>query len=192
MLRFQPAAVLVCAASLFAAAPASAQVSYMPAVIAATVGNVVSQQRCYPVADALKARWLPVFDANVQAYADASAAGDGKALRKLWSRQRGGGEMAADGTLRDSDTLFRLSGGGSGPAPKVERVKAVVEGGNGGARGIWKATKDGAPDSFYAVDFQRSFGGAWQIWRVRRYDSAEAAPVLPDSFCDRSEMAALW
>jgi hypothetical protein len=188
-------ALAAAAASLAAAAatPAWAQMDFTATVIGATVGNMASRKQvaCIPDTSALIPAWGPKLDRVVSEYIGASARGDARTMRKLFSKAADGGEWVSDGVIRARNDL----GGNGAPdagAPIVTRVSLVFGGDTWTARGVWKIEPvQGSAEIFHVVDLRRTKGwGIWQIWRIRTY---EAPPALPASFCTFDEkVTALW
>lgn len=187
----------VAALSVAVASPAFAQMDFTATVIGATVGNAVArgqgQVACMPDPSGLIPLWGPKLDQLMERYATAAAAGEARDVRKLFAKDEGGGEWVSEGVIRARSEIGKADDG-TAPAPGLERVAVVFGGDSWTARGLWKAAATEAhPEAFYMVDFRRTRGwGIWQIWRVRRYDAANA-PSLPAPFCTfDDQVAGLW
>jgi hypothetical protein len=194
IVRFEKPRLVLLSLAIAGASVASVAHSqtFMPSVIGNAMGNAIAAQTeaaCqkglglppepWPTTEAAK------LDDLFMNFAQASAKGDARTIKGLFSGSGKGGVAGVDGVA--SPRGAALPGWtGSG---KLERASLLFGADAHAARARW--TSDGG-NLTYTVDFVHgNWGVGWKILRVRA-GPKEGLPELPAHFCHIGDIAALW
>lgn len=177
VLRSALTALVIAGAAAPQAATAQAWIGQVAGDMVAAQIDAQKRSDCFKQDGTAFVMWSeegPKVDGLMKAFVDASAAGDGKAVKGLFARKAGSGLKGIDGAFLEPRDI-KLP---AGAAPERVAVAFVVFGRE--ARGIWTqaAADPAAPKLYYTADFGHAWGGKWKIRQVK----VTAAPEEPPSF----------